>query len=279
MRKAAEAERDLAQVQLEEEREHMTRLQERVRHLEESAASDRSALDEERQRTTRLNNARRAEREWAAEMRRQVMDLQDNHSVLGDDTHDVRELVLRVAIDLADAEKGLLLAQADEDADGALDLVCALGFDNDPEHSAVWLSALPGEVMERDQTVREDERLGSSEKRGTERRPTRRSRTWWPSRCTSGERLARRRGSAPTASRAASRSSTTRPLLALGDHAGTALHNSRLHGELRTSNLSTVQMLADAIEAKDPFLRAHSDEVSDYVAAVADRLEAAAAAP
>ena len=62
-------------------------------------------------------------------------------------------------------------------------------------------------------------------------------------------------------------------LLALGDHAGTALHNSRLHGELRTSYVATVRMLADAIEAKDPFLRAHSDEVSDYVAAVADRLE------
>ena len=64
-------------------------------------------------------------------------------------------------------------------------------------------------------------------------------------------------------------------LLALGDHAGTALHNSRLQGELRTSYLATVRMLADAIEAKDPFLRAHSDEVSDYVAAVADRLELA----
>ena len=31
-------------------------------------------------------------------------------------------------------------------------------------------------------------------------------------------------------------------------------------------------MLADAIEAKDPFLRGHSDEVSRYVAAVAERL-------
>ncbi|MDQ3720854.1 MAG: HD domain-containing protein [Actinomycetota bacterium] len=62
-------------------------------------------------------------------------------------------------------------------------------------------------------------------------------------------------------------------LLALGDHAGTALHNSRLRGELRTSYVSTVRMLADAIEAKDFFLRVHSDEVSSYVAPVADRLE------
>ena len=50
------------------------------------------------------------------------------------------------------------------------------------------------------------------------------------------------------------------------------LQNARLRGELRGSYLATVSVLADAMEAKDPFLRSHSDEVSTYVAAVADRL-------
>ena len=61
-------------------------------------------------------------------------------------------------------------------------------------------------------------------------------------------------------------------LLALGDHAGAVLENGRLHGALRTSYLATVAMLAEVIEAKDPFLRGHSDEVSRYVSAVAERL-------
>jgi diguanylate cyclase (GGDEF)-like protein len=61
-------------------------------------------------------------------------------------------------------------------------------------------------------------------------------------------------------------------LLSLGDHAGAVLQNARLRGELRGSYLATVSVLADAMEAKDPFLRSHSEEVSSYVAAVADRL-------
>jgi diguanylate cyclase (GGDEF)-like protein len=62
-------------------------------------------------------------------------------------------------------------------------------------------------------------------------------------------------------------------LLALGDHAGAVLENHRLHGQVRASYLAIVRMLADAIEAKDPFVRAQSDEVSACVEAVARRLE------
>jgi hypothetical protein len=61
-------------------------------------------------------------------------------------------------------------------------------------------------------------------------------------------------------------------LLALGDHAGAVLHNERLRGELRTSYVATVSMLSDAIAAKDPFVGGHSEEVSAYVSAVAERL-------
>ena len=62
-------------------------------------------------------------------------------------------------------------------------------------------------------------------------------------------------------------------LLSLGDHAGAVLENHRLHGEVRSSYLAVVRMLADAIEAKDPFVRASSDEVSACVEVVARRLE------
>ena len=62
-------------------------------------------------------------------------------------------------------------------------------------------------------------------------------------------------------------------LLALGDHAGAVLDTSRLQGELRTAYLGTVRSLADAIEAKDPGVRSHSEEVARYAAAVAARLD------
>jgi diguanylate cyclase (GGDEF)-like protein len=265
-REAAEADRDLARTELDEEREHVSRLHQRLRHVEESAGSDRTALHEERQRRLRVDGARRAEREWSSELRRQVMELQRDHSVLGDDTGDVRELVLRVAVDLADAEKGLLLAQADEDADGDLDLVCYVGFDNDPEHSSVC-QRFASEVMQRDETVREDDR---SELEGEQSPADREIHNLVAIPVYIGDDFA---GVVVCANREGGfEELDDEVLLALGDHAGTALHNSRLHGELRTSYLSTVQMLADAIEAKDPFLRAHSDEVSNYVAAVADSL-------
>jgi putative nucleotidyltransferase with HDIG domain len=42
--------------------------------------------------------------------------------------------------------------------------------------------------------------------------------------------------------------------------------------DTRGEPFASVELLTEAIEAKDPFLRGHSDEVSGYVAAVADKL-------
>jgi HD-GYP domain-containing protein (c-di-GMP phosphodiesterase class II) len=40
----------------------------------------------------------------------------------------------------------------------------------------------------------------------------------------------------------------------------------------RSARIATVRLLAQALEAKDPYLRGHSDEVSSYAASVADRM-------
>jgi diguanylate cyclase (GGDEF)-like protein len=61
-------------------------------------------------------------------------------------------------------------------------------------------------------------------------------------------------------------------LLAVGDQAGAVLENQRLRGGLRGAYFDTVQVLADAIQAKDPHLRGHSEEVVQYVNAVAERV-------
>ena len=61
-------------------------------------------------------------------------------------------------------------------------------------------------------------------------------------------------------------------LLSLGDHAGAVLDNARLHDELRGNHLAVVGLVADAVAARDATLGGHAEQVSAYVATVAERL-------
>ena len=65
----------------------------------------------------------------------------------------------------------------------------------------------------------------------------------------------------------------TELLLAIGKHAGIALENQRLHCALGDAFISTVAVLADAVEAKDPYTRGHCEGVSDLAARVAERMD------
>ncbi len=53
-------------------------------------------------------------------------------------------------------------------------------------------------------------------------------------------------------------------LQAFADQAAVAIHNARLHEDLRRSYWETVNALARAIEAKDPHTLGHSERVTDY---------------
>jgi response regulator RpfG family c-di-GMP phosphodiesterase len=55
-----------------------------------------------------------------------------------------------------------------------------------------------------------------------------------------------------------------RLLQAFADHAAIAIHNARLHEDLRRSYWETVNALARAIEAKDPHTLGHSERATDY---------------
>ena len=61
-------------------------------------------------------------------------------------------------------------------------------------------------------------------------------------------------------------------LLAVGDQAAVAVENARLHDHVRSAYLATVSMLADAVEAKDPYTHGHCEEVARYARLIADRL-------
>ena len=61
-------------------------------------------------------------------------------------------------------------------------------------------------------------------------------------------------------------------LLAVGDQAAVAVRNRRLERELQKAYLSTVTMLADAMEAKDPSTHGHCEMASRYARMVAERM-------
>lgn len=62
-------------------------------------------------------------------------------------------------------------------------------------------------------------------------------------------------------------------MLSVGDQASVAVENARLQRELQGAYLSTVSMLADAVEAKDPNTHGHCEMVSRYARLTANRLE------
>jgi HD-GYP domain-containing protein (c-di-GMP phosphodiesterase class II) len=67
-----------------------------------------------------------------------------------------------------------------------------------------------------------------------------------------------------------------RMLQGFAEQAGVAIHNARLHEDLRRSYWETVSALARAIEARDPYTPGHSERVTDYVLQLGGALELSA---
>ncbi|MEJ7817323.1 MAG: HD domain-containing phosphohydrolase [Thermoleophilaceae bacterium] len=270
--KLARAERDREQAAARRQEESEREQQAREREREDKAREAQQRRQEEEhkrdlQLRARLERAHTAEREWARDLREQVSRLHREKGALGH-SGDVRELVLQTAVRLVEADRGLLLSREDQDGDGDFDMVCSTGFTSDPAHSAV-AQEYADRVLRHDETVREDD---SSELRGDGRNDADEeihnllAIPIYIQDQFSGVVLCANREDGFD-------DLDDDVLLALGDHAGAVLENGRLHGELRTSYVATVRMLAGAIEAKDPSTRVHSEEVADYVGAVADQLD------
>ncbi len=62
-------------------------------------------------------------------------------------------------------------------------------------------------------------------------------------------------------------------ILNVGDQSAVAVENDRLRIELQHAYLSTVTMLADTMEAKDPYTQGHCEQVSRLARITAERLE------
>ena len=232
-----EALADRAAQQAERDRHERERLQRALRRAEETGAQQRVLL-------RRLEQSRRAEREWNRELRAQLQDMYESSRRLADD--DVRALVLRAAIQLVEAEKGILLSREDADGDGALDVVTSHGFDDDPQDSAV-AQRFAHEVLALDEIVREDAPTSDVDARSPADReidtlvavPM-----YMHDRFHGVIICANRRGGFEDVD--------DDVLLALGDQAGATLHHGQLRNEVRDAHHGAVRALVEAISARDP---------------------------
>jgi HD-GYP domain-containing protein (c-di-GMP phosphodiesterase class II) len=243
--------RTVVDAQRDERSDERKRLERHARRLEDALSQERVVL-------RRLRNSWQAEREWSRELRRQLQELHGRSSGRGD----VIELVLRAAIQLVNAEKGLLLTREDDDGDDDLDLVIAFGFENDPEHSSV-AQRFAREVLREDQIIREDEPAAPGEDA-----------------TAADEEIDglvaiplylrdRFHGVIICANRPGGFAEVDDDvLLALGNQAGAMIHHGRVNQDLREAHRAVVRVLAEAISARDPVLHRESLALS----ALASRL-------
>jgi diguanylate cyclase (GGDEF)-like protein len=229
--------------------------QEKVSALEKNLEQKHAEVDG-------LKRIAEIERDWTRRLRYQVQKLHAERGPLGS-AEDLPEKVLEVAMNLVRADKGILLRK-ERDSD-ELAPAASRGFVNDPSESHV-ARRFAKKVIAQEEIVRENDPEVENGATGADREidnliaiPIYVADEFSGAViCANGE--------------GGFDAHDEHVLLALGDHAGAALENGRLHGELRTSYLATVRMLADVIEAKDALLRGHSEEVSRHVFAVAEKL-------
>jgi GGDEF domain-containing protein len=243
----------------ESQRRDRERLERQLRRLEGERGRQLELIQ-------RLRQSWQAEREWNRELRGQINRLHAPRGLTGDGD-DVRALILRAAIQLVDAEKGLLVSREDADSDGALDVVLSDGFENDPDDSAL-ADRFAREVLARDEIVRDDnpQMPGGAKPTPADQEIDAlvavplylRDRFYGVIVCVNraggfdevGDEL----------------------LLALGDHAGAALHHGRLQHELHDAQRSSVRLLAEALAAHDPVLHRETGELALHAGRLAKEL-------
>lgn len=173
---------------------------------------------------------------------------------------DVGSMVVRVAVNLLDAEKGVLLTRTEGGGD-RLQVSGAVGFGDDPSDLQV-VRRFAERALARDATVRQNTPPAPGPESGLRNLV---AIPLYAQEIHCGVVICANRPGGFT-------DLEDGVLLSLGDHAASALQNGRLRAEARRSYVATVRMLLDAIRVKDPSLGGHSVEVSSYVARVADAL-------
>jgi GGDEF domain-containing protein len=237
------------------------------RRLAEQLRAREGALGQARDLVERLKRSRAAERAFNRDLRAELQRLHEQRRREGPGG-DPRALVLRAALSLLDARKGLLLARTDADGDGRLDVALAEGFEHDPADSAI-VQRFARRVLARDETVREDAPQAQADERLTE--ADREIDTLVALPLYLQDRFD---GVVIAANRPGGFEDCDDDLLlALGDHAGAALHGEHLRAEVSLTRRAAVRMLGEAAVARQPARRAEAGDAVIHATWFADRLE------
>ncbi len=265
-----EAERDVARareeadVQRRDRALQVTSLQVDLRRTQEELHKAQLAFARQRELADRLDQMRRAEREWSRELRGQLQRMHEQQGLLAD-RHDVPSLVLRTAMELMGARKGLMLTHEDLDHDGALDLAAAEGFEHDAAHSGV-AQRFARFVLAEDEIVREDEPVADGDRVPADDEID----------CLVAIPLYLRdrfHGVVICANREGGfEELDDELLLALGDHAGGALQGGRLRTELAEAHRAALRALAELLAAGDPVRHGETAELIAVAEPLADEL-------
>lgn len=241
---------------LDAHRDDRERLERHVRRLEGERTLHAQLL-------RRIRQSWQAEREWSRELRGQIQRTGDMRAEDGD----AQELILKAAIQLVDAEKGLLISREDEDGDGSLDVVHFHGFDHDPTNSAV-AQRFAREVLARDEILRDDDPPTPGDTESTAADAEIDTLVAIPLYMRD-----RFHGVIVCANRAGGFEEVgDELLLALGDHAGDALQHDRLQHELQDAHRSVLRVLTEAVAAHDPVLHRETTELAMHAGLLAKAL-------
>jgi HD-GYP domain-containing protein (c-di-GMP phosphodiesterase class II) len=244
-----------ARTAVERARAERDRLRTELRSRERELVRRRELIE-------RLQRGRRAERDFNRDLRAQLQREHAARTAEGE-PGDPRELILRAAIKLVDAEKGVLLSRQDADGDGRLDMVCAHGFTHDPSGGSV-VQRFAHEVLGSDRIVREDAAPEGDHPSDAEIRNLVAIPLYLVDDFQGVIVCANREGGFEALD--------DDLLLALGDHAGAALDKERLQQDLSRTHRAATRMLAGALDARDPVLRREAGEAALLARAVSRRL-------
>jgi GGDEF domain-containing protein len=238
------------------QRDERERLDRHIHRLE-------AAHKQQTQLLQRMGQSWRAEREWSRELRSQINRTHDMHAPDGD----AEDMILKAAIQLVEAEKGMLISREDEDGDGSLDVVHHHGFDNDPTHSAV-AQRFARAVLARDEILRHDDPPTPGETEATAADAEIDTLVAIPLYVRD-----RFHGVIVCANRPGGFEDVgDELLLSLGDHAGSALQHGRLQHELRDARRSAVRVLTEAVAASDPVHHRETSELAMHAGLLAETL-------
>lgn len=243
--------------ELAETQKEMQRAQKRAGDLREKlAATQRKLQDEQKQAARQKERA-----DHLAELLRDV-----HRSIFGGNIYD---LILKACLHITGATRGLYITA--RGSKGDLRVRAAVDIDGYPNHPpSPFLSALCRKVLEDGETFVCHEQTDMSE---------------LPHAAAPGEQFANCIV-APVVllknldgillvadkTRGDFDADDVQTLMGVGNQAAVAVENAQLQRALQSAYLSTISMLADAVEAKDPYTHGHCELVSRYARLIAGRL-------